>query len=111
MSWTLLMADEDGTPFEECSVILDDELAAYLVGIEGFPFLRGLRGMDRFEETWIDEAARDALGRGRAGVATEGKHRNLPEPPEWVGLERAGDRRLGEELGWPGLLDFLQRLE
>jgi hypothetical protein len=111
MSWTLLMADEDGAPLEESSVILDDELADYLVGIEGFPFLRGLKGMDRFEETWIDEEAREALARETAEMATRVKHHELPEPPEWVGLERSGDVRLGEELGWPGLLDFLQRLE
>jgi hypothetical protein len=111
MSWTLLMADEDGTPLEESSMVLDDELADYLVGIEGFPFLRGLKGMDRSEETWIDEEAREALEREVVELAARVKRRELPRPPDWVGLEGTEDLRLGEKLGWRGLLDFLQRLE
>jgi hypothetical protein len=39
------------------------------------------------------------------------RRRDAPEPPEWVGLEGTGDIRIGEELGWRGLLDFLQKLE
>jgi hypothetical protein len=111
MSWTLLMADEDGNPLEESTAVLDDELAEYLRGIEGFPYLRGLQGMSRSEETWIDAAARAALARETAELAARVRRREVPTPPEWVGLEGSGDIRLGEELGWKGLLDFLQRLE
>jgi len=111
MSWTLLMADGDGNPLPETVAVLDEELAEYLFGIEGFPFLRGLRGLDRDEETWIDEEAREALAREVAALAFLVRRREVPQPPDWVGLEGTGDLRLGEELGWKGLLDFLQRLE
>ncbi|HEY7213161.1 MAG TPA: hypothetical protein VIC28_00955 [Thermoanaerobaculia bacterium] len=111
MSWTLLMADDEGNPLEESTAVLDDELAEYLRGIEGFPYLRGLRGMTRSEETFIDEEAREALAREAAALAARARRREVPRPPDWVGLEGTGDLRLGEELGWRGLLDFLQRLE
>ena len=111
MSWTLLMADDEGNPLEESTAVLDDELAEYLRGIEGFPYLRGLQGMSRSEETWIDEEARAALARETAALAARVRRREVPQPPEWVGLEGLGDLRFGEELGWRGLLDFLQRLE
>jgi len=111
MSWTLLMADDEGNPLEESTAVLDDELAEYLRGIEGFPYLRGLQGMSRSEETWIDEAAREALARETAELAARVRRREVPQPPEWVGLEGLEDLRFGEELGWRGLLDFLQRLE
>ena len=111
MSWTLLMADGDGNPLQETFAVLDDELAEYLFKIEGFPFLRGLRGLDRYEETWIDEEAREALAQEVAVLAVLVRRREVPEPPDWVGLEGTGDLRLGEELGWKGVLDFLQRLE
>ena len=105
------MADGEGNPLEESIAVLDDELANYLAGIAGFPFLRGLPGMDRSEETWIDEEAREALAREVAELAARVERRELPQPPDWVGLEGTGDLRVGEQLGWQGLLDFLQRLE
>ncbi len=105
------MADDEGNPLEESTAVLDDELAEYLRGIEGFPYLRGLQGMSRSEETWIDEEAREALARETAELAARVRRREVPQPPEWVGLEGLGDLRFGEELGWRGLLDFLQRLE
>ena len=111
MSWTLLMADGDGNPLQESFAVLDDELAEYLFGIEGFPFLRGLRGLDRYEETWIDEEARGALAQEVAVLAVLVRRREVPQPPDWVGLEGTSDLRVGEKLGWQGLLDFLQRLE
>lgn len=105
------MADEEGNPLEESQAVLDDELAKYLFGIVGFPFLRGLQGLDRSEETWIDEGAREALTREVTELAERVQRREVPQPPDWVGLESMGDLRHGEELGWQGLLDFLQRLE
>ena len=105
------MADGEGNPLEESIAVLDDELASYLGGIAGFPFLRGLQGMDRAEETWIDEEAREALAREVAELAARVRRRKVPQPPDWVGLEGTGDLRVGEQLGWQGLLDFLQRLE
>ena len=111
MSWTLLMADDEGNPLEESTAVLDDELAEYLMELEGFPYLRGLQGMHGSEETWIDEEAREALARETAELAARVRRREVPQPPDWVGLEGIGDLRIGEELGWRGLLDFLQRLE
>jgi len=105
------MADGDGNPLQETFAVLDEELADYLFKIEGFPFLRGLHGLDRYEETWIDEEAREALAQEVAVLAVLVRRREVPEPPDWVGLEGTGDLRLGEELGWKGVLDFLQRLE
>jgi hypothetical protein len=111
MSWTLLMADEEGTPLQETFVILDDELVGYLSGLTGFPVFQGLRGLDPAEETWIDAEVRGMWEREVAELAARARKREIPEPPEWVGLEGTDDIRLGEELGWRGLLDFLQRLE
>jgi hypothetical protein len=111
MSWTLLMADEEGTPLQETFVLLDDELVDYLSGLTGFPVFQGLRGLDPAEETWIDAEVRGMWEREVAELAARARKREIPEPPEWVGLEGTDDIRLGEELGWRGLLDFLQRLE
>jgi len=111
MSWTLLMADEEGTPLQETFVLLDDELVGYLSGLSGFPVFQGLRGLDPAEETWIDAEVRGMWEREVAELAARARKREIPEPPEWVGLEGTDDIRLGEELGWRGLLDFLQRLE
>jgi hypothetical protein len=111
MSWTLLMADEEGTPLQETFVILDEELVDYLSGLTGFPVFQGLRGLDPAEETWIDAEVRGMWEREVAELAARARKREIPEPPEWVGLEGTDDIRLGEELGWRGLLDFLQRLE
>ena len=111
MSWTLLMADEEGTPLQETFVILDDELVGYLSGLTGFPVFQGLRGLDPAEETWIDAEVRGMWEREIAELAMRAGKREIPEPPEWVGLEGTADIRLGEEFGWRGLLDFLQRLE
>ena len=111
MSWTLLMADEEGTPLQETFVILDDELVGYLSGLTGFPVFQGLRGLDPAEETWIDAEVRGMWEREVAELAARARKQEIPEPPEWVGLEGTDDIRLGEEFGWRGLLDFLQRLE
>jgi hypothetical protein len=111
MSWTLLMADEEGTPLQETFVLLDDELVGYLSELTGFPVFQGLRGLDPAEETWIDAEVRGMWEREVAELAARARKREIPEPPEWVGLEGTDDIRLGEELGWRGLLDFLQRLE
>jgi hypothetical protein len=105
------MADDEGNPLEESVAVLDAELADYLGGIAGFPFLRGLKGMSASEETWIDEEAREALAREVAELAALVRRREVPQPPEWVGLEETRDLRVGEKLGWQGLLDFLQGLE
>ncbi len=105
------MADEEGTPLQETFVILDDELVGYLSGLAGFPVFQGLRGLDPVEETWIDAEVRGMWEREVAELAARARKREIPEPPEWVGLEGTDDIRLGEELGWHGLLDFLQRLE
>jgi hypothetical protein len=111
MSWTLLLAGKDGAAVEESYAMLDDELAEYLAGLEGFPTLQTLRNLPREQETLLPEEVWDTLAQEVAELAARAKRRNLPEPPEWVGLEGTGDIRLGEPLGWAGFLDFLQRLE
>jgi len=111
MSWTLLMADEEGDPLQETFVILDRELVDYLARLEEFPVLRNLKTLDPIEETWIDAEVRGMLEGEVETLAGRVRRREAPEPPEWVGLEGTGDIRIGEELGWRGLLDFLQKLE
>jgi hypothetical protein len=111
MSWTLLLAGEDGGAVEEAYAVLDDELAEYLAGLDGFPTLQALRDLPRYKETFLSNGMQEALGLEVAGVAARVKLRELPEPPEWVGLDGTGDIRLGEPFGWTGLLDFLQRVE
>ena len=104
------MTDEEGTPLQETFVTLDDELVEYFAGLEGFPMFRGLQGLDPGEETWIDATVRERLEREVVELAAQVRRREGPEPPAWVGLEGTGDIRLGEELGWSGLLDVLQKL-
>jgi hypothetical protein len=111
MGWTLLLADSDGVPLEESSTTLDDELVEYFGRLEGFPALRAFLDLPSDGETPLPAGVREALEGEIAELAARTKRRELPDPPEWVGLEGTGDIRLGEELGWRGLLDFLQRLE
>lgn len=111
MAWTLQLADTDGNPLTESIATLDRELVEYLTGLEGFPVFRSLRDLHPAEATWIDAEVREVWKEEVAELAARIRQRDAPEPPAWVGLEGTGDIRLGEELGWPGLLDFLQRLE
>lgn len=111
MGWTLLLADSDRVPLEESSTTLDDELVEYFGRLEGFPALQAFLNLPSDGETPLPAGVREALEGEIAELAARAKRRDLPEPPEWVGLEGTGDIRLGEELGWRGLLDFLQRLE
>ena len=111
MGWTLLLAAEDGAPLEESRTLLDDELAEYLAGLDGFPTLQALRSLPRETETRLPDDLRDSLAQEVEALAGRATRRELPEPPEWVGLEGTGDIRLGEPLGWTGLLTFLQRVE
>ncbi|HEX6900955.1 MAG TPA: hypothetical protein VF789_14625 [Thermoanaerobaculia bacterium] len=111
MAWTLLLADSDGNLLTESYATLDDELVKYLAGLQGFPVFQGLRDLHPTEETFVDAEVRQAWKGEVAELAERVRRREGPEPPEWVGLEGSGDIRLGEELGWPGLLHFLQRLE
>jgi hypothetical protein len=110
MSWTLLMTDEEGRSLQETFVLLDDELVEYFARLEGFPGFRGFQKLDPAEDTWIDAETRERLEREIVELAARARRREGPEPPEWVGLEGTGDIRLGEELGWTGLLELLQRL-
>jgi hypothetical protein len=111
MGWTLVLTDEAGGTLQETYAVLDDELAEYLGGLEGFPCLQKLGTLPSSEDTPFAEEAREALGREVAELAGRARRREVPQPPDWVGLEGTGDIRLGEELGWRGLLEFLRRLE
>ncbi len=111
MALTLQLADADGNPLAESWAVLDDELLAYLSGLDGFPALRKIGELPLEEETSIEEDDREALAREARELAVLASRRELPVPPDWVGLEGTGDIRLGEEFGWRGLLDFVRRLE
>lgn len=111
MALTLQLADADGRLLSEAYAVLDDELLAYLSGLDGFPALQRFGELSSKEETAIGEDDREALAREAANLAVLASRRELPEPPDWVGLEGTRDIRLGEEFGWRGLLDFLRRLE
>jgi hypothetical protein len=110
MAWTMLMTDEEGRALQETFVLLDDELVEYFGGLEGFPVFRGFQGLNPGEDTWIDAEVRERLEGEVTELAERVRRREVPEPPEWVGLEGTGDIRLGEELGWKGLLELLQKL-
>jgi hypothetical protein len=111
MSLTLQLADAGGNLLQESFVVLDDEILEYFSALNDFPTLRAFRAFDPAEDTPLDEAAREALGREVADLAARARRREVPEPPAWVGLEGLNDIRLGEELGWKGLLALLQRME
>ena len=111
MALTLQLSDADGNPLSESYAVLDDELLAYLSGLDGFPALQRIGGLPPEEETSIGEDDREALAREARELAALASRREVPVPPDWVGLEGTGDIRLGEEFGWRGLLDFVRRLE
>ena len=110
MALTLQLTDVDRHPLSEAYAVLDGELLVYLSGLDGFPALQRI-GELPLEETAIGEDDREALAREAANLAVLASRREVPPPPDWVGLEGTGDIRLGEEFGWRGLLDFLRRLE
>jgi hypothetical protein len=103
--------DESGRDFPELATPLEDELAAYLDGLEGVPALRALARLDPAEDTRLDEVWREELWDEIAALGPRVQRRDLPEPPAWVGLEGLEDIRLGEEFGWAGLVEFLTRLQ
>lgn len=110
---SLEIADADGHWLEEVSTVLDEELLAYLAALPGLPAFQNLRRLAMAGpggETLLGEAARAGLAADLEAIAPLVRQRALPEPPAWVGLEGTGDIRLGEELGWPGLIDVLNRL-
>jgi hypothetical protein len=102
--------DANGRWLEEASTVLDEELLDYLAAVPGVPALGSLRRIDRKDGTLLDEALRAAIQSDLEAVAPRVRARDLPEPPAWVGLDGLTDIRLGEELGWPGLVDALNRL-
>ena len=111
MALTLQLSDAGGNLLSESYAVLDDELLKYLSGLDGFPALQRIGGLPPEEETSIGEDDREALAREARELAVLASRREVPVPPDWVGLEGTGDIRLGEELGWRGLLDFVRRLE
>jgi hypothetical protein len=110
MSLTLQLADVDGNLLSESYALLDQELLDYLALLEGFPVFRSFRGVDPADETYLDEEVRIALAVEAEVLAERVERREVPEPPEHVGLEGLGDLRLGEDFGWGGLRDFLLRV-
>jgi hypothetical protein len=111
MARILQLIDDRGAPISDAALLVDDELADYLAALSDFPALASLRAYPAEGETRIDPEPRRALAGEIAPFAARARARDLPEPPDWVGLEGGTDIRLGEELGWRGLLHFLQQLE
>lgn len=110
MSLTLQLADTDGNLLSESYALLDQELLDYLASLDGFPVLRSFRGVDPADETYLDEEVRVALAAEAEELERRVERREVPVPPDHVGLEGLGDLRLGEEFGWRGLRDFLRRV-
>jgi len=73
MAWTLLLTGEDGAAVEEAYAVLDDELAEYLAGLDGFPTLQALRDLPREEETPLPGELRDALAQEVAALAVRAR--------------------------------------
>lgn len=111
MALTLTLVDEDGTPVGDSFVLLDEELLEYLGGLSEYPALQRLGRLDPERDTRLGAKARAALAGEIEALAPLARRREVAAPPDWVGLEGTGDIRLGEEFGWRGLLDFLQRVE
>ena len=114
MTRFLHILDAEGVALSDASLALDDELIEYLgevAGPAGFPGFARLSRCREVEEARIEEPERSALADELGPLAARVRERSLPEPPAWVGLEGGTDIRLGEELGWSGLLRFLQQLE
>ena len=111
MARILQLEDRDGTYPSDAALALDDELVEYLSRLTGFPALARFASYPADLETRVESEHRRALAGEIAPCAARIQAGTLPQPPAWVGLEGGTDIRLGEELGWPGLLTFLQRLE
>ena len=62
----------------------------YLSRLVEFPVFRNLQTLEPVEETWIDAEVRGMLEREVAELAARARRREIPEPPEWVGLEGTG---------------------
>jgi hypothetical protein len=110
---SLEIKDAHGHWLAEASTMLDEELLDYLAALppdSDAPGLQILRRLDPAADTLLDAAFRAALEAGLEALTPRVRRRDLPPPPAWVGLEGHGDLRLGEELGWPGLVDVLNRL-
>jgi len=110
---SLEIKDANGRWLEEAATVFDVELLEYLATLGALPHLTGmhaLRRLDSSEDTQLDAALRAALQSDLETLAPRVRARDLPEPPAWVGLEGLGDIRLGEALGWPGLVDVINRL-
>lgn len=99
-----------GMWINELSTVLDEELMDYFARLNEFPAFQELRLLDPFEDTFFEPPRRLQLKTELAAMAPLVEKRELPEPPAYVGLEETGDIRVGDELGWPGLQEFLTRL-
>ena len=104
------MADEEGPACRRPSCSWTTSWWITSAGLEDFRRSAAFRGSIADEDTWIDAEARGRLEREVAELAARARQREGSEPPEWVGLEGTGDIRIGEELGWKGLLEVLQKL-
>ena len=101
---------KSGMWINELSTVLDEELLDYFARLNEFPAFQELRLLDPFEDTFFEPPRRHQLKTELATMAPLVERRELPEPPTYVGLEETGDIRVGDELGWPGLQEFLTRL-
>lgn len=101
---------KNGQWINEVSTVLDEELLDYFSRLNEFPAFQELRLLDPFDDTAFGMRQRQQLKAELTAMAPLVERRELPEPPAYVGLEETGDIRVGDELGWPGLQEFLTRL-
>ena len=111
MTRFLQVVDAGGAAPTDASLPLDDELVDYFAVLEGSPAFVRLAILAKAGAKRIEAVERRALAGELGPLAAKVRERALPEPPLWVGLEGGTDIRLGEELGWSGLLRYLQQLE
>lgn len=101
---------KNGHWMNEVSTVLDEELLDYFARFNEYPAFQELRLLDPYDDTLLGPPRCRQLKAEIAAMAPLVQRRELPEPPAYVGLEETGDIRVGDELGWPGLQEFLTRL-
>jgi hypothetical protein len=105
-----IIIDDKSIQQEEC-VLLDEEIIEYISHLKGFPMLKQLGNFDPYDDTLISLSMQMGLKRELTEIIELAKNKNLPKPPDYVGLEGGVDVEFGEEFGWVGLVAFFKKLK
>lgn len=108
MTITLAIRDANGEYRQNPHVLLDDELLSYLRQLTQFPSLRDLADVDPYSESKVAKALHHAVDRELQCLAWHACKKNIPPPPEHVGLEDGDEPDFGEPFGWEGLSRFIE---